>query len=117
MRLRVGPVPALIAVILTIAGLIVSACHRRAAQPAPPAAEAQARPPASATLDRGRQRKRLKCGGADKPPGLAGRGLTGWRGFDVDLCRAVAAATLGDARAVSIAGLSNKTRFAALESG
>ena len=53
----------------------------------------------------------------DSLPGFAERGLTGWRGFDVDLCRAVAAATLGDARAVSITGLSNKTRFAALESG
>jgi general L-amino acid transport system substrate-binding protein len=53
----------------------------------------------------------------DGLPGFAERGLTGWRGFDVDLCRAVAAATLGDSHAVSITGLSNKTRYAALQSG
>jgi len=78
---------------------------------------AQAAPPASATLDRVKARKRLRCGVTDSLPGFAERGLTGWRGFDVDLCRAVAAATLGDAHAVSITGLSNKTRFAALQTG
>jgi len=117
MRPRVGPAPALIVAALTISGLLVAACQRRAEQPPPPTAEAQAPPPPSATLDRVRERKRLKCGVTDNLPGFAERGLTGWRGFDVDLCRAVAATVLGDARAVSITGLSNKTRFAALESG
>lgn len=121
MRPRVGPTPALITAALTIVGLLAAACQRRAEQPpaSTPAATAQAQAPApaSATLDRVRARKRLKCGVTDNLPGFAERGLTGWRGFDVDLCRAVAAATLGDAHAVSITGLSNKTRFAALESG
>ena len=117
-RTRAGPAPALIAAALTGAAVGVAACHRTPAQPSsPPPAEAQAAPPASATLDRVRARKRLKCGVTDNLPGFAERGLTGWRGFDVDLCRAVAAATLGDSHAVSIIGLSNKTRFAALESG
>jgi general L-amino acid transport system substrate-binding protein len=108
----------LIVAVLTLAGVIAASCHRQAPQPSPPPpAEAQAAPPASATLDRVRARKRLKCGVTDDLPGFAERGLTVWRGFDVDLCRAVAATTLGDARAVSITGLSNKTRFAALEQG
>jgi general L-amino acid transport system substrate-binding protein len=108
----------MIAAGLILAGLAAVACQRQAAKPsAPPPAEAQAPPAPSATLDRVRARKRLKCGVTDNLPGFAERGLTGWRGFDIDLCRAVAAATLGDSRAVSITGLSNKTRFAALEQG
>lgn len=119
MRFRVGRTPASIAAVLILIGPIAWSCQRQTQQPSPasPAAIAQAPPPASATLDRVRARKRLKCGVTDNLPGFAEHGLTGWRGFDVDLCRAVAAATLGDSRAVSITGLSNKTRFAALESG
>jgi general L-amino acid transport system substrate-binding protein len=116
MRLRVGLLLAL------AAALTASACQRRAAKPAPPPAptatsEVQANPAAGATLERVRARKRLKCGVTDNAPGFSEHGLTGWHGFDVDLCRAVAAATLGDARAVSITGLSSRTRFAALQSG
>jgi general L-amino acid transport system substrate-binding protein len=40
-----------------------------------------------------------------------------WRGFDVDMCRAVAAAVLGDARAVTFTPVTSRTRFAALQSG
>jgi general L-amino acid transport system substrate-binding protein len=117
MWLRVRKVPALI--VLAVAGLGAAACQRQSDKPPapPPPAEAQAPSPASATLDRVKARKRLKCGVTDGLQGFAERGLTGWRGFDVDLCRAVAAAVLGDSHAVSITGLSNKTRFAALQSG
>ncbi len=54
------------------------------------------------------------------------QGLTGfstvdnkghWQGLDVDFCRAVAAATLGDANKVSFVPLSAKDRFTALQSG
>ena len=125
MRLRVCKTPAPIGIVriataLAIAGAAVAACQRQADKPpAPPpaAVEAQAPSPVSATLDRVRARKRLRCGVTDNLPGFAEHTLTGWRGFDVDLCRAVAAATLGDSRAVSITGLSNRTRYAALQSG
>ena len=40
-----------------------------------------------------------------------------WRGFDVDVCRAVAAAVLGDGMQVRIAPLSPPQRFTALQSG
>jgi general L-amino acid transport system substrate-binding protein len=119
MRLRAVRTPAQIAIAVALAGMLAAACHRRAATPpAPPlAADVQAQSPPGATLDHVRARKRLRCGVTDGLPGFAERGLTGWRGFDVDICRAVAAAVLGDAHAVSITGLSNKTRFAALQSG
>jgi len=119
MRLPVGRTPAQIALGLILAGLALGACHRQADKPPapPPVADALAPSPASATIDRVRARKRLKCGVTDGLQGFAEHGLTGWRGFDVDLCRAVAAAVLGDSHAVSITGLSNKTRFAALQSG
>ncbi|HBI19878.1 MAG TPA: amino acid ABC transporter substrate-binding protein, partial [Brevundimonas sp.] len=40
-----------------------------------------------------------------------------WRGFDVDFCRATAAAVLGDANAVRFVPLSAADRFAALNDG
>jgi general L-amino acid transport system substrate-binding protein len=113
MRLRAGP-----ALMLTLA--LLAACNRPAPEPAAPAsaaAETQGAPPVSATLDKVKTRKRLRCGVTDSLPGFSEHTLTGWRGFDVDLCRAVAAAVLGDARAVSITGLTSRTRFAALQSG
>jgi general L-amino acid transport system substrate-binding protein len=51
-------------------------------------------------------------------PGFADRDVLGqWRGFDVDLCRAVAAAVFGDARAVGIVPLDTEARFTALQAG
>ncbi len=40
-----------------------------------------------------------------------------WKGLDIDLCRALAVATLGDANAVQIVPLSWAQRFPALQSG
>ncbi|HVY35244.1 MAG TPA: amino acid ABC transporter substrate-binding protein [Caulobacteraceae bacterium] len=71
-----------------------------------------------ATLSRVKARRRLKCAVSEDKPGFAQRGLGGqWRGFDVDICRAVAAAVLGDARAVAFTATTSRTRFAALQSG
>jgi general L-amino acid transport system substrate-binding protein len=113
MRPWVFKTPALsLAVVLALA-----ACGRRTPAPpvdVPPAPVAKS---AGATLDKVRVRKRLKCGVTDGVPGFSERGLTGWHGFDVDICRAVAAAVLGDARAVSITALTSRTRYAALQSG
>ena len=100
--------------------LCLAACNRP--EPAPTAAPepgaTEAQPQVSPTLAKVRARRRLKCGVDQDKPGFAQRDLVGqWRGFDVDFCRAVAAAVLGDARAVSITPLSNRTRFAALQSG
>lgn len=110
----------LVALAMTVVAAL-GACNRKPPEPAAPstsAAEEQAQPAVSPTLEKVRQRKKLKCGVTDSTAGFSERNFAGqWHGFDVDICRAVAAAALGDARAVSIVGLSNRTRFAALQQG
>src|SRR5690349_8348667 len=70
------------------------------------------------TLATVKQRGALNCG---SNPGLAGFGLPdaqgNWTGFDVDFCRAVAAAIFGDAKKVKFVPLTAKDRFTALQSG
>ena len=60
----------------------------------------------------------LKCGVSTGLPGFAEVGADKkWKGLDVDMCRAVAAAVLGDASKVKIVPLTAKERFTALQSG
>jgi len=78
-----------------------------------------ARPAAAAgTLEQVRARGQLVCG---VNTGLAGFSLPDsqgvWRGLDVDYCRAIAAATLGDPAKVRFVPLTAATRFTALQSG
>lgn len=71
----------------------------------------------AATLDDVRKRGHLQCGINTGLPGFAAPDDKGvWRGFDVDLCRAVAAAVFGDAGKVKYTNLTGKTRFTALRS-
>jgi general L-amino acid transport system substrate-binding protein len=69
------------------------------------------------TLDTVKAAGVLNCG---SNPGLIGFGTpddqNNWKGFDVDFCRAVAAAVLGDATKVKFVPLSAKERFTALQS-
>ena len=70
------------------------------------------------TLDDVRKRGHLQCGINTGLVGFAAPDDKGvWRGFDVDLCRAVAAAVFGDANKVKYTNLTGKTRFTALRSG
>lgn len=72
---------------------------------------------AAGTLDTVRARGHLKCGINTGVVGFAAPDDKGvWRGFDVDFCRAVAAALFGDAGRVKYANLTGKTRFTALRS-
>ncbi len=70
------------------------------------------------TLDDVLARGALVCG---VNTGLAGFGLPDnrgeWRGFDIDYCRAVAAAIFDDPQKVRFTPLSGKDRFTALQSG
>lgn len=70
------------------------------------------------TLDDVRARGHLQCG---INTGLAGFAFTddkgNWKGFDVALCDAVAAAVFGDASKVKYTTLTGKTRFEALKAG
>jgi general L-amino acid transport system substrate-binding protein len=73
---------------------------------------------AQSTLDAVKTKGYLQCG---VNTGLAGfsqpdsKGV--WRGIDVDLCRAVAAAVFGDASKVRYTPLTAQQRFTALQSG
>ena len=61
----------------------------------------------AATLDDVRGRDRLICGVSEGLRGFSEQDQTGiWRGFDVDFCRAVAAAALGDHDKVDFVPLS-----------
>lgn len=72
----------------------------------------------SATLDDVQARGELICGVTQGVPGFSNPDDQGnWSGFDVDICRAVAAAVLDDADAVRYVPLSNTERFTALQSG
>ena len=60
----------------------------------------------------------VQCGVSDGLPGFSAPDDDGnWQGLDVDVCRAVAAAVLGDAEAVNYISLNAVERFTALQSG
>jgi general L-amino acid transport system substrate-binding protein len=73
---------------------------------------------AQSTLDAVRSKGFVQCG---VNTGLAGFSLPDskgvWRGIDVDVCRAVAAAVLGDPAKVRYTPLTAQQRFTALQSG
>lgn len=72
----------------------------------------------AATLDDVRSKGHVQCGVSQGLPGFSNPDQQGnWTGIDVDVCRAVAAAVLGDASAVKFTPLSAKERFTALQSG
>jgi general L-amino acid transport system substrate-binding protein len=90
--------------------------------PQPTAAPAPTEAPAGGLLQRVQERGRLICGtNADLPGfGFYDRVRDSWSGFDVDFCRAVAAAVLGDAGAVEFVALNTappRERFAAVRDG
>ncbi len=73
---------------------------------------------AAATLDEIKERGKVSCGVTTGLTGFAAPDANGeWEGFDVGICRAVAAAVLGDASAVEFVPTTGQTRFTALASG
>lgn len=73
---------------------------------------------AQTTLEKVKARGTLVCGVHTGLAGFAARGADGrWRGFDVDYCRAVAAAIFDDANKVDFRPLSAQDRFPALQAG
>jgi general L-amino acid transport system substrate-binding protein len=72
----------------------------------------------SARLDVVKARGALRCGVNPNFAGFALPDKAGqWHGFDVDMCRAVAAAVFGDAKKVQYVPLTAKDRFTALQAG
>jgi general L-amino acid transport system substrate-binding protein len=71
-----------------------------------------------ATLDAVRERGVLRCGVNTGLPGFSAPQPDGtWRGFDVDICRAIAAAVLQSPDRVTFVPLSTRARFPALAAG
>jgi len=72
----------------------------------------------SKTLKNTQKKGFVRCGVSQGLPGFSNADAAGnWTGVDVDVCRAVAAAVLGDANKVKFTPLSAKERFTALTSG
>jgi len=70
------------------------------------------------TLDGVKQRGAVVCGVSTGLPGFSDRDDKGnWSGFDVDFCRALAAAVFNDPTKVTYAPLNAAERFDALKSG
>ncbi|WAC58624.1 amino acid ABC transporter substrate-binding protein [Brevundimonas sp. SL130] len=104
--------------------LLTAACGRRDADPAleaaspTPTTTAATERPDSPTLAAVKRRGRLNCGVHQGLVGFAYTDNRGqWRGFDVDFCRAMAAAIFDDPNAVRFVPLSASDRFAALNEG
>ncbi len=72
----------------------------------------------SSTKEEVQKRGVLNCGVSTGLPGFSIADAKGvWAGIDVDGCKAVAAATLGDATKIKYVPLNAKERFTALQSG
>ena len=73
---------------------------------------------AGATFDAVKKKGFVQCGVNSGLPGFSAPDEKGaWKGIDVDVCRAVAAAVFGDASKVKFTPLTAKERFTALQSG
>jgi general L-amino acid transport system substrate-binding protein len=116
-----------VAAALAVCTLALAACgeRRQAVPPAPqpkaapaPIAPVGYQPAESPTLKEVRRRGVLNCGVNPSLPGFAFPDVRGqWRGFDVDICRAVAAAVLGDAQKVRFVTVDGQDRFSSLQEG
>ena len=78
-------------------------------------------PTYGSTFDRVLKRGYIICGTNDEFPGFSEEVYNdegdGWTGFDVDMCRAVAAAVFGDSDAVEYEIVNGVTRFTYLKDG
>lgn len=73
---------------------------------------------AGKTLDAIKQRGQVVCGVSTGTAGMSQADSSGnWSGLDVDVCRAVAAAVIGDPKKVKYVPLTTPQRFTALQSG
>ena len=73
---------------------------------------------AGVMLDNVKKRGHVLCGVNTSAPGFSSADSQGkWCGLDVNICRSVAAAVLGDADKVKYVPLSSPQRFTALQSG
>jgi general L-amino acid transport system substrate-binding protein len=121
----------MVGISLLVIAIIYSACapHQRQRRCRPPPAESAAAAPAAeqpaapaaqagSRLDAVKSRGKLICGVNNQVPGFGNVDANGnYSGFDVDFCKAVAAAVLGDAEAVEYRYASGNDRFTLVSSG
>ena len=70
------------------------------------------------TLEVVRSRGYVRCGASKEAPGFSTPDAAGrWRGLDVDTCRAIAVAVLGDREKVRFVPLTGQQRLTALQTG
>jgi len=105
-----------------LAALALAACSGAGQESASvQAAAVQGRSQASGatpTLDGVRSRGYVRCGVSTGIAGFSAPDKDGqWRGLDVDVCRAIAAAVLGDATKVRFTPLTASQRFTSLQTG
>ena len=82
------------------------------------ASVAGASPAVAQTLKAVKDRGTLNCGVSEGLYGFSARDEKGaWAGFDVDMCRAIAAAVFNDATKVNFVPLDASTRFRSLQQG
>src|SRR5262245_20643472 len=100
---------------------LLSACSNAVTEdPAPPlgAVARAASSIATPTLDSVRRKGFVQCGVTTGVAGFSTPDAQGeWRGLDVDVCRAIAAAVLGDAKKVRFTPLKAAQRVTALRAG
>jgi len=73
---------------------------------------------AGATLDAVKARGKVICGANGNRAGFSALDSKGqWKGMDVDTCKAIAAAVLGDSEKVQFVKTTTQTRFTALQTG
>ena len=114
-----------LAILLLALGLVLAACDSRSddttTTTAADGGTTETTEPAAASgslLQTVQDRGSLNCGVNDAVPGFGYTDADGnFSGFDVDFCRAVAAAVLGDAEAVTYRPLTAQQRFTAIQSG
>ena len=102
--------------------LVLSACSGGAtsndATTTPAAAGQRQSSSTTPTLDAVRRRGYVQCGVSTGVAGFSAPDAQGqWNGLDVDSCRAIAAAVLGDAGKVRFTPLTAAQRFTALQTG
>lgn len=107
--------------VMLLSVLALAGCGQRKPAPEPAPAEAPLAIKAAApskTLKAVKARGTLRCGVNPELPGFAFQDNSGrWRGFNVDFCRALAAAVLGKPDQVTFVPLGNEERITALRTG
>jgi general L-amino acid transport system substrate-binding protein len=122
MSRRIRTLCALSAALLLVASACSDDDDDDAADTTPVAAEETTAPgevetTAGGTLQEVLDRGSLNCGTNGQLAGFSLNENGVYSGFDVDFCRAIAAAVLGDSEAVTYTDLTADTRFTALQSG